>query len=64
MGVAEKVLKVRGQRSDRMLYVRLVNKDSRNGGGMHFDGVTSKLTCFVNFMTVENELTRKSVIFS
>ena len=44
MGIAEKVLKVRGQRSrsfpDQLTY-------NHNGRCMHYDGVASKLTCLV-----------------
>ena len=45
VGIAEKVVKVRGQRArsspDHLSY---------NGGGMHLDGVTSMLTCFSMFV--------------
>ena len=43
MGIAEKVFKVKGQRSrswpGQLMY---------NGGGIQFDGVASRLTCYMN----------------
>jgi len=46
---AENVFKVRGQRSKSHVY-KYVNVVTCNngGGGIHFDGVASRLTCLEN----------------
>jgi len=41
-GIAEKVFKVRGQRSRS----RSWPDETSNGGGIHFDAVASRITCW------------------
>jgi len=57
-GTAEKVFKVRGKRSrlrpDRFAY---------NGGGMHFDGVVSRVSCSLNVNAFYERFLNLSNIF-
>ena len=44
MGTAENVFKVRGQRS-KVKVTRVQMRECCYGGGIHFDGAVSRLTC-------------------